>query len=82
MSMSEINKMYEQFQETGKILKELNSLDSLKYIGYIDLRIQNEAIFQNLKKYFNTEFEKIKNEVSTELNELKAEDLKNDRPSN
>lgn len=79
MSMSEINKMYEQFQETGKILKELNSLDSLKYIGYIDLRIQNEAIFQNLKKYFNTEFEKIKNEVSTELNELKAEDLKNDR---
>lgn len=80
MSMSEINKMYEQFQETGKILKELNSLDSLKYIGYIDLRIQNEAIFQNLKKYFNTEFEKIKNEVSTELNELKAEDLKNDRP--
>ena len=82
MSMSEINKMYEQFQETGKILKELNSLDSLKYIGYIDLRIQNEAIFQNLKKYFNTEFEKVKNEVSTELNELKAEDLKNDRPSN
>ena len=80
MSMSEINKMYEQFQETGKILKELNSLDSLKYIGYIDLRIQNEAIFQSLKKYFSTEFEKIKNEVSTELNELKAEDLKNDRP--
>lgn len=79
MSMSEINKMYEQLQETGEILKELNSLDSLKYIGYIDLRIQNEAIFQNLKKYFNTEFEKIKNEVSTELNELKAEDLKNDR---
>ena len=82
MSMSEINKMYEQFQETGKILKELNSLDSLKYIGYIDLRIQNETIFQNLKKYFNTEFEKIKNEVSTELNELKAEDLRNNRPYN